>query len=223
MTLGDPEKVAALASGGLDSGVMLARLAESFREVHPIYVSCGLIWEAAEKKFLEEFISRLADPRVREVQVLTLPTHDLYGNQWFTSGEGVPGYHDPNEGWEIPGRNILLLAKVAVWAHLKGISCIGLGSLANNPFPDATEEFFSSIEATLSIGMNQPIRVVRPFAGMKKSEIVSLGSHLPLGLTLSCAQPVEGRHCRVCGKCRERIEAFAESGIPDPTAYAERV
>ena len=223
MTLGDPEKVAALASGGLDSGVMLAQLAESFREVHPIYVSCGLIWEAAEMDFLEEFVSRLAEPRVRDVQVLAFPTNDLYGDQWFASGVGIPGFHDPDECWEIPGRNIILLAKVAVWAHLKGISCIGLGSLANNPFPDATEEFFSSVEATFSIGLNQPIRVVRPFAGVKKAEIVSLGSHLPLESTLSCAQPAEGRHCGVCGKCRERIEAFAESGIPDPTAYAERV
>jgi len=202
---------------------MLARLAESYRAVHPIYLSCGLIWEAAEKEFLERFVSRLADPRVHEVQVLTFPTNDLYGDQWFTSGEGIPGYHDPDGCWEIPGRNIILLSKVAVWAHLKGISCIGLGSLANNPFPDATEEFFNSIEATLSIGLKQPLRVVRPFAKMTKAEIVSLGAHLPLGSTISCARPVEGKHCGVCGKCRERIDAFAESGVPDPTAYADRV
>ncbi len=66
MTGGDSEQVAALASGGLDSGVMLARLAESSRAVHPIYLNCGLIWEAAEKEFLERFVSRLADPRVHE-------------------------------------------------------------------------------------------------------------------------------------------------------------
>jgi hypothetical protein len=45
---------------------MLARLAESSRAVHPIYLNCGLIWEAAEKEFLERFVSRLADPRVHE-------------------------------------------------------------------------------------------------------------------------------------------------------------
>ena len=220
MTESNPVKVAALASGGLDSSVMLAQLSETFQQVHPIYVSCGLVWESAEQKFLQEFISKLGSPRVREIQVLTFPTSDLYGNQWFKSGEGIPGYHDPDEEWEIPGRNIILLAKAAVWAKLNGISRIGLGSLASNSFSDATEEFFASAEATFSLGLSWPMKVVRPFAGMEKAAIVALGSHLPLESTLSCAQPNEGYHCGVCGKCRERIEAFAESGILDPTAYA---
>ena len=213
--------MAALASGGLDSSVMLVQLSESFQEVYPIYVSCGLVWEPAEKEFLQEFISKLGSPRIKEIQNLTFPTADLYGKQWFTSGEGIPGYHDPDEEWEIPGRNIILLAKVAVWARLNGVSRIALGSLAANPFPDATEEFFSSAEATFSLGLGWPIKVLRPFAEMEKATIISQGSHLPLEATLSCAHPQEGKHCGVCGKCRERIEAFAESGIPDPTAYSE--
>jgi 7-cyano-7-deazaguanine synthase len=211
--------VAVLASGGLDSSVMLAQLSESFQEVHPTYVSCGLVWETAEQEFLREFIFKLGNPRVGKIRVLTFPTTDLYGKQWFTSGEGIPGYHDPDQEWEIPGRNIILLAKAAVWARLNGISHIGLGALASNPFPDATEEFFSSAEATLSLGLSWPIKVLRPFTGMRKAQIISLGSQLPLELTLSCAQPDQGRHCGVCGKCRERIEAFAEADIPDPTVY----
>ena len=216
----NPDKVAALASGGLDSAVMLARLAESFQEVHPVYVSCGLVWESAEKEFLHRFVSELANPRIREIQTLTLATADLYGDQWFTSGEGIPGYHDPDENWEIPGRNIILLTKAAVWARLNGISRIGIGSLLSNPFPDATDEFFTSAETTLSLGLSQSIEILRPFAEMTKAEIISLGSHLPLESTLSCAHPVEGKQCGACGKCRERIEAFAEAGVSDPTRYA---
>lgn len=220
MTQADPDQVVALASGGLDSSVMLVRLAEDFQGVHPIYVSCGLVWEPAEKVFLYKFISRLANPRIREVQILSFPTIDLYGDQWFASGQGIPGYHDPDQEWEIPGRNIILLAKVAIWAKLKGISHIGLGSLVSNRFSDATEEFFSSAEATLSIGLGQPMKILRPFSGMQKADIIALGSRLPLESTLSCADPSGEKHCGVCGKCRERIEAFAEAEVPDPTAYA---
>ena len=210
----------ALASGGLDSSVMLVRLAESFPEVHPIYVSCGLVWEPTEQEFLKQFVSKLANPRIREVQVLNCPTTDLYGDQCFASGQSIPGYHDSDEAWEIPGRNIILLAKVAVWAKLKGIASIGLGSLASNPFPDATEEFFSSAEVTFSIGLGQPMKILRPFSKMEKADIILFGKQLPLESTLSCADPVEEKHCGVCGKCRERIDAFAKSGIPDPTPYA---
>lgn len=220
MTQGDPSKVVALASGGLDSSVMLVKLAESFQEVHPIYVSCGLIWEPAEREFLQEFVSKVANPRIREVQILSFPTADLYENQWFISGQGIPGYRDPDAEWEIPGRNIILLAKVVVWAKLNGISHIGLGSLAGNRFADSTEEFISSAEVTFSIGLGHPLKILRPFSGMEKADIIALGKSLPLESTLSCADPLDKKHCGVCGKCRERIEAFAESGIPDPTSYA---
>jgi 7-cyano-7-deazaguanine synthase len=58
---------------------------------------------------------------------------------------------------------------------------------------------------------------------MKKSDVIRLGSSLPLELTLSCARPEGGLHCGTCGKCRERIEAFTESGMSDPTQYASRL
>ena len=39
-------KVAALASGGLDSVIMLAELAKN-SHVFPVYVESGLVWEAS--------------------------------------------------------------------------------------------------------------------------------------------------------------------------------
>jgi 7-cyano-7-deazaguanine synthase len=57
---------------------------------------------------------------------------------------------------------------------------------------------------------------------MKKSDVVQLGASLgvPLELTLSCMQPAGELHCGRCSKCRERRDAFIESGVTDPTEYA---
>ena len=50
-----------LASGGLDSAVLLGTLARR-HVVHPLYVRCGLAWERAEQRLLARF---LAAPRAR--------------------------------------------------------------------------------------------------------------------------------------------------------------
>jgi 7-cyano-7-deazaguanine synthase len=43
---------------------------------------------------------------------------------------------------------------------------------------------------------------------------------LPLVFTLSCIQPLVGRHCGACNKCAERRRAFEQAQLPDPTEYA---
>jgi 7-cyano-7-deazaguanine synthase len=216
--------VAALASGGLDSTVLLAHLARSHREVRPLFVRCGLSWEVAEAARLREVAAALGDPRIAPPEEIAVPMGDAYGGAWYATGAGIPGWDEPDERWEIPGRNIILLAKAAVWARLRGIGRIALGILASNPFPDASPEFFAALEAALSRGLGAPVGILRPFAGLGKADVIRLGRDLglPLGRTLSCARPAGGLHCGTCGKCRERIEGFAAAGVPDPTRYAVR-
>ncbi len=212
--------VAVLVSGGLDSAVMLCELARTRGEVFPIYVRCGLPWEDEEQRSLRLFIARVADSRIQPPRVLDFPMGDVYRNAWYATGQGVPGYADPDERWEIPGRNLILLSKAGVWAALHGVRTLALGILASNPFSDATPHFFTSLEVTLSAALGTCITVLRPLAGMHKDDVVRLGAALPLELTLSCARPIQGRHCGTCGKCRERIEAFEAAGMKDPTEYA---
>jgi 7-cyano-7-deazaguanine synthase len=216
------EACAALASGGLDSAVLISELA-SGGTVHPIYVRSGLAWENEELEALRKFLGRLRRRSVREPRVLELPMGDVYGDAWYVSGRGVPGYHVGDQAWEIPGRNFLLLAKAAVWCSLNGVRRLAIGTLASNPFRDATPEFVKRMEAALAAGLGSPLEVLRPFAALHKADVVRRGRGLPLELTLSCARPEGGLHCGTCGKCRERIEAFRDAGVEDPTRYAARI
>ena len=221
-SLAAENRVAALSSGGLDSCVMLVALSRTYRQVFPLYIRCGLAWEASELEALKRFLAEVANPAIQAVEELRFEMTDLYGAAWYASGVGIPGYHEADERWEIPGRNITLITKAAVWCSLRSVGNIALGLLASNPFPDATPQFFGAMQDALSLGLGSALRLHRPFSCLHKPDVVRLGRDLPLHLTLSCASSVDGIHCGKCGKCRERIEAFAAAGIKDPTAYAHR-
>ncbi len=214
------DKIAVLASGGLDSSVLVAVLAKS-AEVYPVYVRCGLKWEALELAGLESFLAALENPNVMPLTVLSIPTAAIYGDHWSVTGARVPDADAPDEEVFIPGRNILLLGLTAVWCSTRGISRIVIGSLGGNPFPDATADFFESYSRTLSVGLGREVKVEAPFRGFHKEDIIRQYKDLPLELTLTCMAPSEGRvHCGQCNKCRERQLAFRKASATDHTKYA---
>ena len=98
------------------------------------------------------------------------------------------------------------------------------GSVTLIAIPDATPAFFAAIEQALSQGLDHPLRIVTPFRQLSKAEVIARGRELgvPFELTLSCMNPVDGRHCGRCSKCRERLDAFEAAGGADPAAYAFR-
>ena len=213
------DKVAVLASGGLDSSVLVAEMARA-AEVHPIYVKCGLAWEQVELKGLQAFLNALDNPNVMPLTVLAAPVTELYGDHWSLSGKDVPDADAPDEKVFLPGRNILLIGLAAIWCGTHDVSRIAIGSLAGNPFPDATSEFFASFAHALSLGLRHEIKVDAPWLGLHKDDVVRLYKDLPLELTFTCMAPQRGKHCGRCNKCRERQVAFEKSGITDRTDYA---
>ncbi len=213
------KRVAVLASGGLDSAVLIADLAGE-AIVFPVYVEAGLAWEEGEKHALRAFLDALNDTNVQPVTALELPLRRLYGEHWSTTGEGVPDYGAPDSAVYLPGRNVLLIGVTAVWCALHDIGMIALGSLDANPFPDATPSFFAGYGRLLSEALAHEIEVVAPYRRLQKSDLIARFAALPLHLTLTCMAPREGKHCGACNKCRERQEAFRHAGVRDRTQYA---
>lgn len=217
-----PERVCVLASGGLDSAVLLGTLARR-REVHPLYVRSGFVWERAEQALLGRFLRALrrrAGYRLAPLVRVALPAAPLYGNaHWSVSGRRVPGARAALSSNYLPGRNLLLGSIAAVHCARAGIAEIAFALLADNPFPDATPDFLTALARVTSRALGQRIAVRAPFRNLEKEAVIRRGRDLPLALTLSCASPRGLRHCGRCTKCAERRRAFARADLPDPTAY----
>jgi 7-cyano-7-deazaguanine synthase len=211
-------------------------MSQHYDEVFPVYVRCGLRWEAAEvywlRRFLRKLRNSLRDPRptamrrrhrtlVHRLVVVKLPVGDVYAAHWslqsttMRGGRGVasrrntpsvPDRNSPDEGVYLPGRNLLLLAKAAVFCVNHGIRQIAMGQLKGNPFPDATPRFLRAAEEAISAALNWRMRVLTPFLKRSKSEVISLGHHLnlPLDCSFSCLAPDRmHRRCGRCNKCAE--------------------
>lgn len=211
--------LAILISGGLDSAILLGDALRRGETVHPLFVRCGHFWEPVELEYLRRYLDALAGTNLKPLTILEQPVADLYGEHWSLTGRGVPGAGTPDEAVFLPGRNVLLLAKAILWCHLHQVPAVALGALQSNPFPDATPEFFRAMEDAANRAVNGQVRIVLPFAGMTKKDVMKLGRGLPLQHTFSCIQPVVGRHCGRCNKCAERRQAFLDASLSDPTVY----
>lgn len=216
------QPIAVLVSGGLDSAILVGELSRRAPCVVPIYVRFGLMWEEAEEAHLRRFLDALGAAVVQPLRTFSMPIRDVYGLHWSTTGENVPDDRSADEAVFLPGRNLLLTVQAAIWCHLNGVYTLALGPLASNPFPDASDTFFTQLENVANEAVGGRLRLVRPFRTFSKRQVMEWGRDLPLGESFSCLRPVGGRHCGVCNKCGERRAAFADAGLPDPTLYAHR-
>ncbi len=216
------KNVCVLVSGGLDSCVLVAELAKEAQVVWPIYIRQGLRWEVTELFWLKKYLKALRLRSLQPLKIFHEPMAELYGKHWSTGGKVVPGPRTPDEAVFLPGRNMVLSLKAAVFAAMNGVPAIALGSLNHNPFPDASFEFFKRWGKVLSIGLGKRVSILAPYRGLSKIDVIRRAARFPLHLSFSCLAPRGTKHCGRCNKCAERRSAFLKAGVADKTAYAQR-
>ena len=157
---------------------------------------------------------------VQPLVILSLPMRDLYGRHWSTGTGAVPGRRSRDSAVYLPGRNLVLTVKAAVYCALNKIPVLAIGSLGHNPFPDADPVFFRRWGAAVGAGLGMSFKVIAPYRHLSKAQVIARGRNLPLELSFSCIAPQKKIHCGHCNKCVERRRAFRAAGIEDKTRYA---
>jgi 7-cyano-7-deazaguanine synthase len=219
---------AVLFSAGLDSAVLVAD-ALTRGPVRALYISVGFAWEEEERAMAARLFEKPPFAgRIDAPVLLQFDMRDVFpATHWAVRGT-PPAFDTADEDVYLDGRNAILASKAAVFiardaARGHAAARLLLGTLAGNPFPDATPAFLDAMGRALSLGLDVTLTIEAPFASLHKAEVIRRGVELgvPLALTLSCMQPKDGLHCGHCSKCRERRDAFQEAGVEDPAVYRE--
>lgn len=215
-------KLLALCSGGLDSSVMLHKLSLDGN------LSGALFINYAQRHLKEIEFARANCEKLK----ITLDIADisaisgLFGKNSLTDPEiAVPRkiYAEDNMlQTVVPNRNMIFISIAA--ARAISLSCDGVAYAAHSGdhsiYPDCREEFAESLGEVLKICHYTPISLKRPFVNMSKAEIVKLGAQIGVDFSQTWSCYEGGKiHCGLCATCRERKQAFIESGVADPTIY----
>lgn len=154
---------------------------------------------------------------------------DTFKSDLLMSGGDIPEGHyaDPSmKKTVVPFRNGIMLSIAAGYAESIGAETIVLGNHFGDHaiYPDCRLDFIDPMAKAIEAGTYANIKILSPFVDKSKTDIVKLGASLgvPYHLTYSCYKGGEN-HCGACGTCFERIEAFREAYLSDPSTYVEVV
>lgn len=203
-----PRRTVALVSGGADSAALVSHLLARGDEVLPLFVRAGYRWERAELHWLRRLLAAMASPRLRPLEVAEGSNASLIGREHWAFQGAVPGRSSDDAAVYLPGRNLLLASKAAVYGALREADGVALGVLDGNPFPDARPRFLARLSAALSEGLGRPMRVEAPFRRLSKRRLLERFPALPVELTFSCLAPRGYGACGRCNKCEERRRAL---------------
>ena len=227
-------KALVLFSGGVDSTTCLAIAVNKYGKENVLALS--VTYGQKHSKELEA-ASKIADYYKVEHKELNLAKifegsdcsllsssdkeipKDSYSEQLkHTNGAPVSTY--------VPFRNVLFLSAAASIALSNGCTEIYYGAhsddAAGNAYPDCSKEFNDAINSAIYIGSGNRLKVVAPFVGITKADVIKQGIELnvPYELTWSCYEGGD-KPCGICGTCRDRMAAFEVNGIKDPAIKGE--
>lgn len=217
-------KVVALFSGGLDSTALLYHLRDEGHEVLPLSIHYG-------QRHNRELKS--ADDIVKEMGLeyqavnLTYLSPLLGGSSQTDYSIEVPEGHYAEDNMKVtvvPNRNMILLSVAVAYAISQKAVYVAYAAHKgdHDQYPDCRQEFIDAMASAIALCDYQPPRLIAPFSGMTKAEIVKEGlvHQARLDMSWSCYKGGQF-HCGRCGTCVERREAFHLAGETDPTIYLD--
>ena len=111
----------------------------------------------------------------------------------------------------IPDRNLFLASLIALAYQPDTIYIAGVKDDISS---DESPEAFEKISETITSFSSQKIRVLSPFFGKSKSQVVAeYPVKEELKKTFSCYSPIDGLNCRECKACLRYSIALETNGV----------
>jgi 7-cyano-7-deazaguanine synthase len=192
-------RIVALASGGVDSSVMMLLLKKEGHDLLPLFIDYGQLakkkeWEACQR------ICQYLDLKPCRMDIsgfgMTIPSGITFGNL------------DIEKDAFLPTRNLLFLTLGASYGYIKSAYTIAIGLLSGPIFPDQTFEFVQIAQKSISMALGTDIRILAPLISLNKVDTLGLAHkyRLPLDLTYYCHSGDE-EPCGRCISCKEYMMA----------------
>lgn len=200
-------KALVVFSGGQDSTTCLIQALSQYDEVHGITFDYGQRHrqEIEVAKSLA-FELNLASHKVMDTTLLnelaiSALTRDAIPVSHELMNNGLPNTF-------VPGRNILFLTLAGIYAYQLGCDVIitGVCETDFSGYPDCRNEFIQSMQQSLALGMDKPLKIVTPLMWLNKAETWALADKyqqlaLVQNKTLTCYNGIIGTGCGDCPAC----------------------
>lgn len=218
-----------LVSGGLDSGVCLAKaVAEEgpenvtalnayYGQKHKKEIDCARkLCNHCGVRLLEMDLSQVM--QYSDCSLLASSGKEIAKGSYEDQSKHTDG--GPVETY-VPFRNGVLLSAATAVAISIGATSVVIGAHKDDStgavYPDCSLEFIVNERNAIWEGSGKQVILEAPFIHRNKAGIVKEGIRLgvPFALTWSCYEGGE-KPCGICGTCIDRQKAFEANGTKDP-------
>ncbi len=203
-----------LASGGLDSTVLVYYLLKQKHVPHLLFIDYGQR-HIKEQESVELLAKDLGLPLNTAMLTLNCKSSPLINQELVLAP-------DDARATVVPNRNAIFANIAAGIAADQAIQMIALAIHAGDHrvYKDCRPEFVKALQKSLYESLDLIIEVYTPFLHLPKSGIVLLGDvlNVPFHQTWSCYEGGE-HHCGLCPACTERRKAFTQASVLDTTYY----
>lgn len=209
-----------IVSGGMDSITMLYEFRD--RIALGLSFDYGSNHNAREIPFAKMHCERLGIPHV------TIPLEFMsryFKSSLLEGADAIPegDYDDANmQSTVVPFRNGIMLSIAAGMAESRNLKYVMMANHGGDHtiYPDCRPEFVAAMSEATRTGTYPGVQILAPYTSLTKTGIARRGKVMGIDYTetWSCYKGGD-LHCGRCGTCRERMEALAEAGIDDGTAY----
>lgn len=201
----EQSKVLILASGGLDSSVLLALYKSLNYDIYSLYIDYGNKNHVGELEHLAKIITKFNIEESHQLyHVLKIP----WSQSSCIGGSGEE---------YVEMRNLIFISNAISIAQAKGINKVAVGFIKmedDGYYEDTSPRFIENLNRLALESCN--IQVVAPLHNLDKLNVYRLGKKLGVSLkdTFSCNFS-DGKPCGKCEDCLAIKEIIKKEGIPD--------